>query len=134
MPKTTRFPRHLEGRLAAYLVGRQTLIRRLYRELVADGETPNDALALVRSTMDRMPWEPAAFLRIAELADNWSTSGTAGDVAACVADPGVQATMASDTANQHHIDVPDTPGLGVTFVPEEANKYLRAEDSDFFDA
>jgi L-alanine-DL-glutamate epimerase-like enolase superfamily enzyme len=32
-----------------------------------------------------------------------------------------------------HIDVPDTPGLGLTFIPEEAKKYLREEDSDFFD-
>jgi L-alanine-DL-glutamate epimerase-like enolase superfamily enzyme len=32
-----------------------------------------------------------------------------------------------------HIEVPDTPGLGVTFIPEEAKKYLREEDADFFD-
>jgi len=32
-----------------------------------------------------------------------------------------------------HIDVPDTPGLGLTFIPEEAKKYLRDEDADFFD-
>ncbi|MBN4064244.1 mandelate racemase/muconate lactonizing enzyme family protein [Dehalococcoides mccartyi] len=32
-----------------------------------------------------------------------------------------------------HIDVPHSPGLGVTFIPEEAKKYLREEDSDFFD-
>jgi L-alanine-DL-glutamate epimerase-like enolase superfamily enzyme len=32
-----------------------------------------------------------------------------------------------------HIDVPDTPGLGVTFIPEEAKKYLREEDAGFFD-
>jgi L-alanine-DL-glutamate epimerase-like enolase superfamily enzyme len=32
-----------------------------------------------------------------------------------------------------HIDVTDTPGLGVTFIPEEAKKYLRDEDADFFD-
>ena len=32
-----------------------------------------------------------------------------------------------------HIEVPDSPGLGVTFIPEKAKKYLREEDSDFFD-
>ncbi|MDG0865823.1 mandelate racemase/muconate lactonizing enzyme family protein [Candidatus Lucifugimonas marina] len=32
-----------------------------------------------------------------------------------------------------HIDVPDTPGLGLTFIPEEAKKYLREEDTGFFD-
>ncbi len=32
-----------------------------------------------------------------------------------------------------HIEVPDLPGLGVTFIPEEAKKYLRDEDADFFD-
>ena len=32
-----------------------------------------------------------------------------------------------------HIDVPSTPGLGLTFIPEEAKKYLREEDADFFD-
>jgi len=32
-----------------------------------------------------------------------------------------------------HIDVPDTPGLGVKFIPDEAKKYLREEDKDFFD-
>ncbi len=32
-----------------------------------------------------------------------------------------------------HIDVPDTPGLGVNFIPEEAKKYLRDEDADFFE-
>jgi L-alanine-DL-glutamate epimerase-like enolase superfamily enzyme len=32
-----------------------------------------------------------------------------------------------------HIEVPESPGLGVTFIPEEAKKYLREEDSDFFD-
>ena len=32
-----------------------------------------------------------------------------------------------------HIDVPDTPGLGVKFIPDEAKKYLRDEDKDFFD-
>jgi len=32
-----------------------------------------------------------------------------------------------------HIDVPDSPGLGLTFIPEEAKKYLRDEDADFFD-
>ena len=32
-----------------------------------------------------------------------------------------------------HIDVPHAPGLGLTFIPEEAKKYLREEDSDFFD-
>ena len=32
-----------------------------------------------------------------------------------------------------HIEVPDSPGLGVTFIPEEAKKYLREEDKDFFD-
>ena len=32
-----------------------------------------------------------------------------------------------------HIEVPDTPGLGITFIPDEAKKYLREEDSDFFD-
>jgi L-alanine-DL-glutamate epimerase-like enolase superfamily enzyme len=31
-----------------------------------------------------------------------------------------------------HIDVPDAPGLGLTFIPEEAKKYLREEDADFF--
>lgn len=32
-----------------------------------------------------------------------------------------------------HIEVPDTPGLGVTFIPEKAKRYLRDEDADFFD-
>ena len=32
-----------------------------------------------------------------------------------------------------HIDVPDTPGLGVKFIPDDAKKYLREEDKDFFD-
>ena len=32
-----------------------------------------------------------------------------------------------------HIDVPDTPGLGLTFIPEEGKKYLREEDAGFFD-
>ena len=31
------------------------------------------------------------------------------------------------------IEVPDTPGLGVTFIPKEAKKYLREEDAYFFD-
>ena len=32
-----------------------------------------------------------------------------------------------------HIEVQDRPGLGVTFIEEEAKKYLREEDADFFD-
>ena len=32
-----------------------------------------------------------------------------------------------------HIEVPDTPGLGITFIPEKAKKYLREEDAEFFD-
>ena len=32
-----------------------------------------------------------------------------------------------------HIEVPDSPGLGVTFIPEKAKKYLREEDAGFFD-
>lgn len=32
-----------------------------------------------------------------------------------------------------HIEVPDIPGLGVSFIPEEAKKYLRKEDTGFFD-
>ncbi|MBN4059327.1 mandelate racemase/muconate lactonizing enzyme family protein [Dehalococcoides mccartyi] len=32
-----------------------------------------------------------------------------------------------------HIDVWDTPGLGVKFIVEEARQYLREEDADFFD-
>jgi L-alanine-DL-glutamate epimerase-like enolase superfamily enzyme len=32
-----------------------------------------------------------------------------------------------------HIEVPDIPGLGVSFIPEEAKKYLREEDTSFFD-
>ncbi|HIF73210.1 MAG TPA: mandelate racemase/muconate lactonizing enzyme family protein [Dehalococcoidia bacterium] len=32
-----------------------------------------------------------------------------------------------------HVNVPDTPGLGVSFIPEEAKKYLREEEADFFD-
>jgi L-alanine-DL-glutamate epimerase-like enolase superfamily enzyme len=32
-----------------------------------------------------------------------------------------------------HIDVNDTPGLGVSFIVEEALKYLREEDAGFFD-
>jgi len=32
-----------------------------------------------------------------------------------------------------HIEVPDTPGLGIRFIEEEAKKYLRDEDADFFD-
>ncbi|MBN4064243.1 mandelate racemase/muconate lactonizing enzyme family protein [Dehalococcoides mccartyi] len=32
-----------------------------------------------------------------------------------------------------HIDVPTSPGLGLTFIQEEAKKHLREEDSNFFD-
>jgi L-alanine-DL-glutamate epimerase-like enolase superfamily enzyme len=32
-----------------------------------------------------------------------------------------------------HIAVPDAPGLGLMFIQVEARKYLREEDSDFFD-
>jgi L-alanine-DL-glutamate epimerase-like enolase superfamily enzyme len=32
-----------------------------------------------------------------------------------------------------HIDVSEAPGLGITFIPEEAKKYLREEDAGFFD-
>ncbi|MBN4064245.1 mandelate racemase/muconate lactonizing enzyme family protein [Dehalococcoides mccartyi] len=32
-----------------------------------------------------------------------------------------------------HIAVDDKPGLGITFIPEEAKKYLREEDAGFFD-
>ena len=32
-----------------------------------------------------------------------------------------------------HIEVGNRPGLGVDIVPEAARRYLRAEDSDFFD-
>ena len=32
-----------------------------------------------------------------------------------------------------HIDVWDTPGLGITLNQEETKKYLREEDADFFD-
>jgi len=32
-----------------------------------------------------------------------------------------------------HIDVNEAPGLGITFIPEEAKKYLREEDAGFFD-
>jgi len=32
-----------------------------------------------------------------------------------------------------HIEVNDSPGLGINFIPEEAKKYLREEDSDFFE-
>ena len=32
-----------------------------------------------------------------------------------------------------HIAIPDGPGLGVSFTPDEAKKYLREEDGDFFD-
>ena len=32
-----------------------------------------------------------------------------------------------------HIEVPGTPGLGVSFIPEEAKKYLREEDANFID-
>jgi L-alanine-DL-glutamate epimerase-like enolase superfamily enzyme len=32
-----------------------------------------------------------------------------------------------------HIEVPDIPGLGVSFIPEEAKRYLREEDTGFFD-
>lgn len=42
---------------------------------------------------------------------------------------GTEALQVTDS----HIDVPDTPGLGLTFIPEEAKKYLREEDADFFD-
>ena len=32
-----------------------------------------------------------------------------------------------------HIEVWDTPGLGITFRVEEARQYLKEEDSHFFD-
>ena len=32
-----------------------------------------------------------------------------------------------------HIKVPDTPGLGVSFKVEEAQKYLLEGETDFFD-
>ena len=32
-----------------------------------------------------------------------------------------------------HIEVPETPGLGVSFIPQLAKQYLREEDADFFD-
>ena len=32
-----------------------------------------------------------------------------------------------------HITVPNAPGLGLTFIPEQAKKYLREEDAGFFD-
>ena len=32
-----------------------------------------------------------------------------------------------------HVEVPNTPGLGIKFLPEKAAKYLREEDADFFD-
>lgn len=32
-----------------------------------------------------------------------------------------------------HIEVPDSPGLGISFIPEEAKRYLREEDAGFFD-
>ena len=31
------------------------------------------------------------------------------------------------------IDVWDKPGMDVDLIPEEAKKYLRVEDADFFD-
>ncbi len=37
------------------------------------------------------------------------------------------------TVKDSHIDVNDTPGLGVSFIVEEAMKYLREEDAGFFD-
>jgi len=42
--------------------------------------------------------------------------------------------MEGDTfsVEDSHIEVPDSPGLGLTFIPEEAKKYLREEDKDFF--
>jgi len=35
--------------------------------------------------------------------------------------------------NDSHIDVSNSPGLGVTFIVEEAKKYLHEEDKYFFD-
>ena len=35
--------------------------------------------------------------------------------------------------NNSHIDVLDSPGLGVSFIVEEAKKYLQEEDKSFFD-
>ena len=35
--------------------------------------------------------------------------------------------------NNSHIDVSDAPGLGVTFIVDEAKKYLQEEDKHFFD-
>ena len=32
-----------------------------------------------------------------------------------------------------HIKVTDTPGLGVSFIPQLAKQYLSEEDADFFD-
>ena len=33
-----------------------------------------------------------------------------------------------------HIEVWDRPGLGITFIEDEAKNYLSEEDADFFDA
>ena len=37
------------------------------------------------------------------------------------------------TVKDSHIKVPDTPGLGVSFIVDEALKYLSREDKEFFE-
>jgi L-alanine-DL-glutamate epimerase-like enolase superfamily enzyme len=41
--------------------------------------------------------------------------------------------ISADIVKDSHIEVWDRPGLGVTFIKEEAKKYLSEEDADFFD-
>ncbi len=42
--------------------------------------------------------------------------------------------ISADIVKDSHIEVWDRPGLGITFVEDEAKNYLSEEDADFFDA
>ena len=41
--------------------------------------------------------------------------------------------ISADIVKDSHIEVWDRPGLGVTFIEDEATRYLTEEDADFFD-
>lgn len=42
--------------------------------------------------------------------------------------------ISADIVKDSHIEVWDRPGLGITFIEDEAKNYLSEEDADFFDA
>lgn len=69
------------------------MIGKLWRELIAGGESPRNALALVREVMLRVPWEPDGILRISQEADRWSSRRLATDVGAAARKPDVKATL-----------------------------------------